>query len=767
MGCLDSIVRLFKDKGKREYSINDSRWPEVRFINGYAVFMGYLMMGVRGLGILVVTWTTVVLLGGYVSVLGKKDFWCLTGITLVQTAGVFNFLLEEKLSDILHSTWGLLGAAFATVIKEKKSSKKDQQSSSRNEKEGIDNSEARLSAKRFVLACVASVIQLLVLAIILCPLAVLYLLGLYISAGVSLWRLIEHDFGNADGGANLKPALKVLYSLAVAQGALFGYKKMHAFWAKIGLAEFVAKQYCSVDQNLVSDYLDSMVKGCEKDPSFATGRNLITYATDLMLEPKSNDGLIAGVRALGTIIKNNREWGRPVLAKHLLTRSASRCHTIQRLLETLGPRSPYNSEIREHAARIVVLAADSIHLDQHPGGIQCISSLLDTFEEYSWRPEESKRYWRLQEYERDWLLKEYEQCYQLHERESPDSPYSTSKGSESSNLRLGHNRLVVQGLRILQDIAVNEDNCRVICNTEGLLSKIMALLTSDKLYRNHDDEWCIMALESLEFVSQFMASTHGDTRTKLQVEIASNTEAITSTLESILECGKCEVLLKRQAVQVVLDLSVDTSSIIASGSSNSIILIWMAAQSIGVVLRDLTKALVDAGNNTNRVQAAQILQHLCVWTKDDEYLKELKKAMIDVMSKVLKEMLGYGSTREEIQVVIEANNGKLSAPSTDLKNGGVSQGSGCEDTSSSHQKNGDQHEDIKWLEAQYYLCEAIQWLWIDTDIDVARELNDIAKEVCSEQKKPVKDFSGLVDEAKELLEKMKASVRAASSSCET
>lgn len=405
---------------------------------------------------------------------------------------VFNFLFKEKLSDMTQSWWGLYSITAAKAVI--------------NDRNKLEYEQTTKLVVTFVL----SVIQGLVFAIILCPLGVLYMLGLYASAGVSLWRLIEHDFGD-NGIKNMKPALLLLYSLAVAQGVLFGYKTIHDRGRRsMLLAKFVANDVSMMDEDLVTEYLEETVTGCQKDPSFATGRNLVTYGVNLMMEAPSNEGFIAGISILAGVIKHYEEPGRLVLAKHLLmTRSHSWSHMIRRLLETVGPRSPYSKEIRANAARIVALIAHSIRLEQFPGAIECVSSLLDTSVECSQQEvieldmqrqvygDKFKGYQRLD------LLEGYEvqYIYDLKSPDSPDSPLSSlmewlvqflrckwktveseRKERQGGNTVDGFDSLLTEAVNIIYQLAFDEENrTRIMSNTMLQYKIAMAPL---KLHRD-------------------------------------------------------------------------------------------------------------------------------------------------------------------------------------------------------------------------------------------------------------------------------------------
>jgi hypothetical protein len=577
----------------------------------------------------------------FLSVVARLRFG-FSNLSLQHINRVFDFLLKEKASDIVDSLGGLMTALFVALARPLKKEKI-------NEDEDEDEDEYEgLSIARLLLALVLWVVQFLVLAIILCPLAVLYLLGLYISTGISVWRLREHDHGNnTEGTANLKPALNVLYFIALAQGVVFIYKEMYDLVARDGFKEKMARRY-SLDKDLVSDYVDETVTGCTKDPSFAKGRHLITYAVDLLVE---SEDYISGVR----ILANSRLGSLPSAV-------------IQRLLETLQPGIPDIEEDRQHAASVLVQVADNIFLEQFPGGIQIISTLLETFEEYCWRcwPTEERHY------------------YMMYKPEILVEP-RTRSDINRRHLQV-YKRLVVQGLRILQKLAAHEDNCRVISHTgSALLSKIMAPLISEHQLCLHD-EWCCMAEESVELLRRLVAAP-GETGRKLRLDISSNMdEAAISNLKFFLECPKCELWLKSQTVILLLDLSVDTSSIAASGSSSTMfswillhifllpdvcssttyasmlhsvkrsshirnlaaekLLAMLSSQqsegsrmsmpeAVRAVITSITRATVEAENSTYRLQAVRFLMHLSRgYNEDGEFVVEVKEAIVNVMPEV-------------------------------------------------------------------------------------------------------------------------------------
>ncbi|CAM0949640.1 unnamed protein product [Alopecurus aequalis] len=674
---------------KEKKASYDSEWEEVVSINSYALFMAYLSMAVRGMGVLVLTWSTVVLLGGFVSMLQEKDFWCLTIITLVQTAGVFDVSLNEKLKYIRKSYFGFLRAIYATVVRK------------HNEvgtggRRNADNDDP--SVVRLLVAIVVSFVQQTVFAVILCPLAALYLCGLVITGGISLWRLIRRDYGDMDGDANLQPALNVLYTLALFQAILFCYR-FFSYSAGYGLVHKVVEEYQlgKSARNSVVEYLRETRNGCAKDPSFVKERNLVTYAVRLM-KSESSGSYLSGARILDALLAQPKLKGQHSMIAQLIG-SASCNHVVEKLLQALDSRSQQDDEIMELAARIVVHLTGEIHLNRFPQGILCISSLLET----------SQR--------------------QPDDDSAPSGEFKV---------------LMVQGLVILDRLAADKQNCRAICEAPSLLFKVMAPISSDMLHHIDHGEWSDIAAASLQVMCRIVTSP-GRTGNNLRRQIVNNPEVVHS-MERILGCDTCDDKLYILAIKILTKLPMGAPSpgnesqgkfilesqgkfikmlagIFTSETKDSSIrklageaLAMLSERSAtiflqenGGVVNDLSKMLLSARDNTYRISAAETLKHLCIHYKEnDDYFKTLIEAMKDVTIKILVEILPCGLTKNEVQAGNGTAKDKYQTLGSDLEDGhdggGASHVNGRDEIISFVQQNVEQHVDRKLCAALLSLC---------------------------------------------------------------
>ncbi|RLN03942.1 hypothetical protein C2845_PM13G21700 [Panicum miliaceum] len=523
-------------------------------------------------------------------------------------------------------------------------------------------------------------IRVLVFTIVLCPLFALYKFGLFVSPGISLWRLLQlhQDYGDTAGDssmANLKPALVVLYSLALLQGVLFYYRAAISSLEEQRLLEKVARAY-GLDEydkarRSIQDYLRETRVGCEKDPSFARGRNLITYAAGLM-QSNSPDSYISGARIIDTLIRlpvsteenrhklidmigsapsssgdavarnlvrfiRTRVPESVVESQHMLMNNligSASSGAIKKFVQMLDSRSQSDStETRFRAMRIVAHFASEIRLSKIPYAIQCISSFLSN-SEASHRHKETSIY-------------------------------------------------------ILWKLTDDEENLRLMSNTNGLALKIIKMLVDSdggELHDSEHDRWCTnIAVPGMEVIKRFTSVIKRSNNMQLPREILESTDAI-DTLESMLNCQQCKVEeeLQRSVIMVVTQIiSMGTSlpvgdevkkrlilSLIAifleSGGDGKSSVKKMAGESLaqlscvsensstilgaedGRIVDSLTQVILDK-NSEYRKSAADILKNLCshYTTNEDVHFQKLKNAMIDdVIPKVLREVLDCRPTAE-------------------------------------------------------------------------------------------------------------------------
>ncbi|KAG8042831.1 hypothetical protein GUJ93_ZPchr2159g38041 [Zizania palustris] len=256
-----------------------------------------------------------------------------------------------------------------------------------------------------------------------------------------------------------------------------------------------------------------MKVGCQKDPSFARGRNLVTFAFELM-EPESTSSgdFASGVRILDNLLQKLEQWGPgpgPALLIRQLVGSASSSQVMHKLLHTFRTTGPHTMDVREHAARIVAHLAGDIELASFPQGTRCICSLL----------------------------------------EMP----STSEQEDDDSAPAAHYReLMVQGLVILHKLVADEHNRRIINSAPELLSKAMAPVSADLIHRIDHKAWSKIVTASLQLMSRLVTAP-GETGANLRSQVLNNRDAI-NTMEKILKCNECNEELYILAFKILTQL---------------------------------------------------------------------------------------------------------------------------------------------------------------------------------------------------------------------
>ncbi|CAO2141190.1 unnamed protein product [Urochloa humidicola] len=485
----------------------------------------YLLMATTGLGYLALTWSTVVLLGGFVTSLQRKDFWCLTVISMMQAARIFNDLGEKLAAKVFRLVIELIYNSVY-VLREMLATR---------EFVGIILSALIVPCLWFLAACFIVVF--------------LYGYGGPITCiTLALWRIMQRDYSNSDGDtstANLAPALDLFYGLILCQGALYMIWLLVQLMVALVIIERRESYEIPIKWGYIwlVDYLVNTLEKCWQDTASFEDRTISHYAVDLIQSQSWGDQL-SGMRMVSTFIKQGANVRSLLLPSRPL---------VQKLIDTLRWSARASREMREAAACIVAHLAGDIQLAQFPGAIWCVSTLL--------QDEATLLYW--------WNCAQKQGPTQLHSQYPSDTMHTlvrTFKWMDNEHKKHvddeaggGCNELILQGLTILEKLASDHHNCMEITSTPGLLPKIMAPLSSNTLIQGiKNNAWGEIVNGTFKVLYRLIRCP-GLTGESLRREIASSQQAI-SNLENIVnQTNEAGQVLQMRAIKILTELALDSS----------------------------------------------------------------------------------------------------------------------------------------------------------------------------------------------------------------
>ncbi|RLN19000.1 uncharacterized protein C2845_PM02G25420 [Panicum miliaceum] len=630
------------------------REPPEKRLTLFALRLAVLEKAASGLGKLDFVWATVVLLGGFASSLHITDFWCVTVILVGEGARVFSrsHELEWQHHATQTSTAGGALRSSSRFFRHIVHALADPAAAVGGG--GAADDDARARAALFQRQIVAFMKQRAWHApdVSLLPytgwvfvsrkigrlLNWLQLLSAFACVALSIMRLWRHDFG---GGDNMRPALLLFYTLALAEASLFLFEKAYWTW-KVSICKLLhqVSAECELGAyglvSLTRFFYDAYSRCIAGSIFDGIKMDLVSFAEELILSDFLDEQLI-GVRILQQFANSERSAG------DTLRKVGTTPRSIDRLVEMLNWKRPDEEEVRRCAAEVVSKLAgkrqNALRVSGIPGSIESIMSLLYTG------------------------------------GNNAHAPVSQTPGDvaedEASPAARGYDHLPFNllGLLILKKLARDHDNCGKIGNARGLLAKIISFTqASPVLLRNpHASDSQVRAVKRALQLVKMLVSTTGSTGLALRKDVAEDVFTV-SNLRDILRYGQQHRELQKLATDVLTGLALDESgkkAIVATGGVvKQLLSIFVSAEERelggeagealamlalesedgcsailkrGDVLDQLVAALQDG--DARRLNAARLLRNLCAYSgeKHRERLRAATKALPAALSATMAE----------------------------------------------------------------------------------------------------------------------------------
>uniref|UniRef100_J3L0K1 Uncharacterized protein n=1 Tax=Oryza brachyantha TaxID=4533 RepID=J3L0K1_ORYBR len=374
--------------------------------------------------------------------------------------------------------------------------------------------------------------------------ASLEVLSVCICLSISLTRLVRQDYVDQtnqgrDDHKNIRGSLNIFYGLVFAQ-SISSYMLIPALGLRLDplvrrvLSEYSLLGWGNVE---VSYYTNKKLWAFISNSTIrqALEMDLVTFAMD-MVRSDSTDDQLEGALLLDYIIRwemntkqllvagvhrSYRSTGKKYTGR-ALTSIRSSTETLEKVVSMLGldVKSPVEEETRGHAASIVLELAPYVLMENFPAMPHLISSLL------------------------------LSGCSATHDRDSVE--------------------LTWYGVKILERLTDNQDNCRPVAEADVLLSKIVGLVKFRDEGETENNTRQDEIVEASLNVLQKLISTTGETGEALRSTISKNVEIVTN-IRYILDQHDEQSILFLHSVKILSCLAMHETAREMIGGSCQII----------------------------------------------------------------------------------------------------------------------------------------------------------------------------------------------------